>query len=346
MNQRHSRPGGFGPPVASVGITAAGTFLPEQTLSSDEMQRRVASAHGLDVPPGALEHRTGIAQRHIARDDEYASTLAVKAARQALAAAGLGTDDFDLLIFASASRDVAEPATAHIVQAELGSQAHALDVTNACNSFINGIDIARALILAGRGRRALVVTGETPTRSIRWQPVSVGQLRRGFAGYTFGDAGAAVIVEPVASGGILDVDTETRSEQWDVGGVFGGGSRYPRDLEKTYFEGDGHALLEVFEKIGASILDRVQDRTGMAVQDYAKVLVHQVTLPYLKRFTELTGVPEASLEITVTGLGNVASATLGVQLARIFAGLSSGDRVLLVGLGGGVSVMTMAWEKS
>ena len=84
----------------------------------------------------------------------------------------------------------------------------------------------------------------------------------------------------------------------------------------------------------------------MAVPDFAKVLVHQVTLPYLERFVELTGVPRASLEVTVTELGNMASATLGVQLTRVFAGLRPGDRVLLVGLGGGVSVMTMVWEKS
>jgi 3-oxoacyl-[acyl-carrier-protein] synthase III len=333
-------------PVASVGITAAGAFLPAHILSSDEVQCRVAKAHDLAIPPGTLEQLTGIGQRRIAGDDEYASTLAIGAARRAMATAGLSADDVDLLIFASASRDVAEPATAHIVQAELGSRAHALDVTNACNSFINGIDIARALLLAGRGRRALVVTGETPTKAIRWQPADIEQLRRGFAGYTFGDAGAAVIVEPVASGGILDIDTETYSEHWNLGGVFGGGSRHPRDLEKTYFEGDGQALRGVFEKIGTGILDRIRDRTGLAVQDYVKVLVHQVTLPYLERFAAVTGVPEASLEITVAELGNVASATLGVQLARVFAGLDPGDRVLLIGLGGGVSVMTMVWEKS
>jgi len=332
--------------TSQIGITAAAEFLPEHVLSSDEVQERVASESGMDLPQGLFQHLTGISHRRMARDDEYASTLAIGAARRALAAAELDPYDIDLLIFASASRDVAEPATAHIVQAELGSQAHAIDVTNACNSFINGIDIARALLLTGRARRALVVTGETPTRVIRWQPRSVGELRRGIAGYTFGDAGAAVIVEPVSCGGIIDIDTETRSEHWDVGGIFGGGSRHPRDLEYTYFEGDGHALRGVFEKIGTHIIDRVGARTGMAVTDYAKVLVHQVTVPYLDRFAELTGAPKASLEVTVTELGNVASATLGIQLARVFDTLATGDRVLFVGLGGGVSVMTMVWEKS
>jgi acyl-CoA:acyl-CoA alkyltransferase len=329
-----------------VGITSAAAFLPEQVLTSAQVQERIIIAGSQPFQPGTLEHLTGIERRRVARADEYASTLAIGAARLVLAAAGLRPCDFDLLLFASASRDVAEPATAHIVQAELGSAAHAIDVTNACNSFINGIDLARAMLIAGRATRALVVTGETPTRVIRWQPSSVEQLRRGIAGYTFGDAGAAVIVEPVTAGGIIDIDTETRSEHWDVGGIFGGGSRHPRDTEYTYFDGDGRALRGVFEKIGAGIIDRACDRTGTALADFAKVLVHQVTVPYLNRFVELTGVPPASLEVTVGELGNVASATLGVQLARVFGSLAAGDRVLFVGLGGGVSLMTMVWEKS
>lgn len=329
-----------------AGITAVGACLPGQVLGSDDIQDRITRACGLRLPPGTLEQLTGIASRRIAAEGEYASTLAVGAAQQALAAAGLRPKDVDLLLFASATRDVAEPATAHIVQAELGSRAHALDVTNACNSFINGIDIARALLLAGRARRALVVTGETPTRAIRWDPENAAAFKRGFAGYTFGDAGAAVLVELVPTGGIIDIDTETCSEYWDVGGIFGGGSRHPREMEYTYFEGDGQALRGVFEKIGTGVLDRVSERTGMATADYAKVLVHQVTMPYLERFAELAGAPWDRMEVTVPELGNVASATLGVQLARVFGDLRSGDRVLLVGLGGGVSMMTMVWEKS
>lgn len=332
--------------IRRVGVTAVGSCLPEQTITSTALQDRVARASGLAIPDGMFEQMTGIGTRHIAREDEYASTFAVAAARSALASAELDPLDIDLLLFASASRDIVEPATAHIVQAELGAKAHALDVTNACNSFINGIDVARSLVLAGRARRALVVTGETPTRSMRWRVASLDQAETAFAGWTFGDAGAAVVVEPVAAGGILDVDTETQSEHWAIGGVFGGGSRHPRSEEHTYFAGDGRALRGVFEKMGTSILDRVRYRTGLCWGDYARVLVHQVTLGYLERFVEVTGVPRDKLEVTVTDLGNVASATLGIQLARVYADLRPGDRVLLIGLGGGISVMTMVLEKS
>jgi 3-oxoacyl-[acyl-carrier-protein] synthase-3 len=296
-----------------------------------------------------FERVSGIASRRVASAGEFASTLAIVAARAALTKADLDPLEIDLLLFASATRDVAEPATAHIVQAELGSEAHALDVTNACNSFINGIDLAHSVILAGRARRVLVVTGETPTKAMRPKVTGLRQARMSFAGYTFGDAGAAVVVEgkqnPAGMLQIVDVDTETQSRHWPVGGIAGGGSRHPRGDEHTYFHGDGLALRGVFEKIGTGILERVFTRTGLDWPDFTKVLVHQVTLPYLDRFVEVSGVPRSLLDVTVSEFGNVASATLGLQLDRVAAELAVGDRVLLVGLGGGVSVMTMVLER-
>ncbi|WP_030767878.1 3-oxoacyl-ACP synthase III family protein [Streptomyces sp. NRRL F-2664] len=333
-------------PPRSAGLTAVGSFLPQEVLSSEALQEEVARRSGLALPPRLLTQATGIRSRRVAGEGEYASTLAVGAARRALDSLSLSPLDIDLLLFASASRDMVEPATAHIVQAELGSRAHALDVTNACNSFVNGIDLARSMVLAGRARRALVVTGETPSRAVRKDPSGPAELRDGFAGYTFGDAGAAVVVEGVQRGGILDVDTETHSEHWEVGGIPGGGSRHPRGDAHTYFRGDGNELRGVFEKVGTAVVDRTLHRTGMSWDGFAKVLVHQVTVPYLERFAELTGVPAEKLVVTVPELGNVASASIGVQLDRIFPELVPGDRVLFVGLGGGISITTMVWEKS
>ncbi|BEL08779.1 ketoacyl-ACP synthase III [Actinoplanes sichuanensis] len=327
--------------IVRVGITGVGAHLPEREVTTTELQDRIGK-----LPRGLLARLTGIERRRIAADHEYASTLGLHAARNALASAGRRPEDVDLLLFASASRDMVEPATAHILQDALGSRAHALDVTNACNSFVNGIDLARSMILAGRARRALVVTGETPSRVMRPRVSGLAEARRAFAGYTFGDAGAAVVVEPVERGGIIDVDTATHSEHWTVGGIPGGGSRHPRGEEHTYFTGDGHRLRGVFETIGAGILDRVRERTGMEYTEYARILVHQVTMPYLEKFVEVTGVPKDRLDITVTTLGNMASATLGVQLSRIHPELAPGDRVLFIGLGGGVSMMTMVWERS
>ncbi|UYQ65693.1 3-oxoacyl-ACP synthase III family protein [Streptomyces peucetius] len=333
-------------PRRRVGITGVGSALPDAVLTSRSLQQEAAAHFDRSLPDTLLTQATGIETRRVAAHDEYASTLAVRAGRRALAEASLDPHDIDLLLFASASRDMVEPATAHIVQAGLGSRAHALDVTNACNSFVNGIDVARSTILAGRARRALVVTGETPTRAIRRAPGGFAEFRAGFAGYTFGDAGAAVVLEEVGRGGILDVDTETHSEHWEVGGIPGGGSRHPRGDEHTYFRGDGRELRGVFEKVGASVVERTLHRAGLDWDGFAKVLVHQVTVPYLERFAELTGAPADKLVVTVPELGNIASASIGVQLERVYGELAAGERVLFVGLGGGISIMTMVWEKS
>ncbi|MGW7201157.1 3-oxoacyl-ACP synthase III family protein [Streptomyces chryseus] len=329
-----------------VGITAVGASLPDQVMTSEHLRQHISASRRMSLPAGIFERVTGIVSRRVAGEGEYASTLAAAAARAALHRARLDPSDVDLLVFASATRDMIEPATAHIVQVELGSQAHALDVTNACNSFVNGIDVAQTMLLAGRARRALVVTGETPSRAVRRDPADLAEFRDGFAGYTFGDAGAAVVLETVDRGGILDVDSETHSEHWAVGGIFGGGSRHPRGDEHTYFHGDGSELRSVFEKVGTSVLDRMRHRTGLEWADFRHVLVHQVTVPYLERFVEITGVPADRLVVTVPEIGNVASATLGVQLDRVYDSLAPGDRLLFVGLGGGVSIMTMVWEKA
>lgn len=332
------------PTPEAVGIIGAGHALPPTVLTTADLQRRVEEASGFRMPEGILEKVTGIRERRVVTDGELPSTLAAEAGKAALARAEREPEEVDLLLFASASRDFIEPATSHVTQHLLGTGGMCLDVTNACNSFVNGIDLARAMILTGRARTALVVTGETPSLSMRPRVASMRDAVTHFAGYTFGDAGAAVVLEGVERGGILHTENETHSEHWAVGGIFGGGSKHPRDPDKTYFTGAGTELRVVFEKIGPAIVESTLRRLELTMADMSRVLVHQVTWPYVERFCEVTGAPLDRLDVTVRDHGNIASATLGLQLSRAWESLVPGERVLMVGLGGGVSVQTMVWE--
>lgn len=329
-----------------MGITfrSAAEALPSAAVTSEEVTARIAEASGLALPRGIVRRLTGIRTRRIAGDDEYASTLAMRAGALACERAGVAPSEIDLLLFASATRDCIEPATAHIVADLLGVRGQLFDVTNACNSFVNGIETARALLTSGGYRRALVVTGETPTRSIRWEVDSMAQLVDHFPGYTFGDAGAAVVLEACDGPGIGRTHAHSVSRHWEVGGIFGGGSRHPFDMDALYFRGAGTELKEAFEAEGPGVIHRALSEHGMTVADCDKVFVHQVTEPYTRRFCEVVGVAEEQLVWTVTELGNVASATMGIQLARAWDSLRSGDRCLFVGLGGGISIATMVWE--
>jgi 3-oxoacyl-[acyl-carrier-protein] synthase-3 len=102
----------------------------------------------------------------------------------------------------------------------------------------------------------------------------------------------------------------------------------------------------VFEKTGLAIVGEALAKSEIEWGDISRVLVHQVTVPYVKRFMEATGAPEDKLVHTIADHGNMASATLGVQLSKTWSDLKPGELVLMVGLGGGVSVMTMLWEVS
>jgi 3-oxoacyl-[acyl-carrier-protein] synthase III len=183
-------------------ISGVAAVLPSGRLSTAEVEQQLDAQRlaGWRVPVGMIERLTGVRYRHVAPPGENASDLAAAAAGKLLAGTGTAIADVDLLIFASASQDMMEPATSHMVSARLGARCPVFDVKNACNSVLNGIQVADALIRTGAHRRVLVVTGETPSRAVRWRIGSREQFVESLPGYTLSDGGAALLLEPAARG--------------------------------------------------------------------------------------------------------------------------------------------------
>ena len=328
-------------------ITGAAAHLPERTLTSAEVEALVeARSPGFRPLPTIVRRMTGIESRHVMADHEQASDLAVAAARRVLAERGIGPGRLDLLIFGSASQDLIEPATAHIVAAKLGAACPVFDVKNACNGFLNGLQVADALIRTGQHERALVCTGESPSRAIRWSVRDRAQFADAFAGYTLSDGGAAMLVEAAPDGGIFYRDFTALSTAWDVGTLPAGGSMHPRDPDRTYFSGDGRGLRDVFVALGPDLVVTALEKTGLTWDDFAVVCVHQVTMPYLEALRSTLGIPRDRLVVTLPEHGNVASASLPLQLdtALRTGRCGPGDRVAFVGLAGGVSLGVMFTE--
>jgi len=323
------------------------SYLPDEVVTSAEVERRIAEAsreHGFVPRPGIVEELTGVRERRYKRRDQDTSDLACAAAIKAMASAGVTIDEIDLLIFASSSQDLIEPATAHIVSAKLGGRAVVFDIKNACNSFMNGMQVADALIRTGQYQRALVCSGECPSEAVRWNVRDVQHMKDSFAGYTFGDAGAAMVLEARSDGaGIRDIEVVAASKYWELCTLPTGGSMHPRDVEKTYFEGDGAALRDAFIEVGPGALIDLFKRTRTTFDDYDVVLFHQVSNQLLDVFQQVTGVPDEKVVRTVDVLGNVASTTLPIQLERaIESGRAKpGDNVLWIGVGAGISTVVM-----
>ncbi|GAA2722299.1 ketoacyl-ACP synthase III [Actinocorallia aurantiaca] len=314
-------------------IAGVAAYLPERTVTSAEVEARIGPYR---PHPTIVERMTGIRSRHVLRDDQQASDLAVEAAAKLLAEAG---EEPDLLIFGSASQDLIEPATAHIVAAKLGLTCPVFDVKNACNSFLNGMQIADALIRTGQYRRVLVCSGETPSRATRWEVRDRTQFVDAFAGYTLSDGGAAMLLE-AAPAGLFEFRFDAVSSAWRIGTLPAGGSMHPRDPEYSYFSGDGRKLKDAFLGKGPELWLDALDRHGLTWEDFAVVLVHQVTLPYLEIMRTVLGIPADRLVVTLPEHGNVASASMPLQLATAVAEgrLAPGDKIAFVGLAGGVSL--------
>ncbi|MGI8336130.1 3-oxoacyl-ACP synthase III family protein [Actinomadura scrupuli] len=322
-------------------ITAVAAYLPEKTLTSAEIEQRVIAESGGYVPPSSIFGRmTGIGRRHEMRDDQQASDLAVAAAAKLLANQGMTAGDLDLLIFASASQDLVEPATSHIVAAKLGATCAVFDVKNACNSFVNAMQVTEAMIGMGQYRRVLICSGENPSRATRWKIKDRAQFVDSFAGYTLSDGGAAMLLEAAESGGIFYRDFSAESTAWNIATVPGGGSMRPHDPDGYYFHGDGRKLKDVFLGVGPGLYLDALAKTGLSWDDFAVVCVHQVTMPYLEMMRGMLGIPPEKLVVTVREHGNVASASLPLQLATALeeGRCGPGDRIALVGLAGGISL--------
>ncbi|WP_265522224.1 3-oxoacyl-ACP synthase III family protein [Oerskovia flava] len=334
-------------------LSAVGVHLPEDVRDVAAAERALAQRSPGAVPRVPMVSRlTGVRQVHVLPADWDASDLAVAAAAKLLAAQGLAPTDVDLLIFASASQDMVEPATCHIVAAKLGVRAPVMDVKNACNSVLNALEVAEALVATGRYATILVACGEAPSRAVRWDVPDRATYVLSAPGYTMSDAGAAVLVRRATAGdqqaeggprGILASAFGAESSHWDVGMLPGGGTAHPRDVDRTYFEIDGSRLREAFLALGPDVILDALARAGMTWDDVALVAVHQVALAYLDDVHDALGLPSGRTIVTVAEHGNVASATLPLQLATALetGRVGPGDVVVLVGLAGGISIGAM-----
>lgn len=331
--------------VALKGVAA---YLPPQQRSSGQVEALIAQASPkLRVPRGIVELMTGIRCRRVAADDVNASDLAAEAGRRVLDKTGVDAADVDLLIYASVSQDLLEPATANIVQEKVGTHCPVFDLKNACNSFLNALQVAEALIQNGTYRTILVTVGELPSRCIKWSLRNREDLRLSFPGYTLGDAGAAALLQPSDNGlGIFYRSFKSASRFWDLGVIPGGGSMHPRGDEWTYIQGDGTRLKDAFFEVGPAILHDALAATGTICADYQRVLVHQVSMPFIRMFLDLSGVPRNKIVVTLPELGNMGAASLPVAfaLAEERGEISRGDRLMWIGLAGGISMGVMLMD--
>ncbi len=321
------------------------TYLPKRLVSNTEIESLVNFRTQL-LPTNGLERLFGIQERRFAAKDEQVSDLATQAAKPIIER--FGRQNIEFLIFASACADLIEPATCNIVQHKLGLQCPAMDVKNACNSFVSGLMTASSLIVAGICDNVLVVTGEKPSDAIRFDFENASQMGPYLAGFTFGDAGAAALVTVSEDdSGFHFQRLMTKGEHWELCTVKGGGSLFPHNAEQNFFEGKMVELKDVLATEARHFFRTCLKEADWQPDEIKHLFTHQVSTSTIHTISEITGVPMSRIEPIFQSYGNTVSASIPLALQqRLQSGLiQKGDKIALLGLAAGVSVSVqlMIW---
>lgn len=323
-------------------IHALAYAAPEKVVPNKELEEQLQKNNPhVHIPANIIDITTGIVSRRFCEEDEYNSTLAARAALSLFKRYSIDPRDIDLLIFASAGQDLIEPATSHIVQDMIRTSCRVFDIKNACNGFMEALIVADSFIKTGLHKNILIVTGEASSKSIKWHLNDRDDLKRSFPGYTLGDMGTAVLVQASHDdSGLIESRCINDSSKWSAGTLPAGGSRHPRGDEYTYFQGNGTELKSAFEKIAPEFFNSFLRKNNLTLQDIAYVCMHQVSELYVNEMASLLGIDTTKIIHTAKDYGNVAAATIPLQLSLLDEKkmLQKGDRLLLVGLAGGVSV--------
>ncbi len=308
-------------------IVGCGSYLPSQVITNAELARR------LDTSDDWIRQRTGICQRHIAKEGELTSHLALYAAERALADAGMAAADLDLIVLGTTTPDETFPATATRVQAALGMQRGiAFDVQAVCSGFVYSLAVADNFIRVGQAKSALVIGAETFSRILDWNDRGTCVL--------FGDGAGAVVLraEPGkgdgSDRGILSTHLYSDGRFHDMLYVDGGPSA-TKTVGQVRMEGR-----EVFRHAVTKLAQAVDDAiaaNGVTGSDIDWLVPHQANKRIIDSMGAKLGLPAEKVVVTIDRHANTSAASIPLALAEAKADgrIKPGHLVLMEAMGGG-----------
>ena len=304
-----------------------GAYLPDRILTNTELAARV------DTSDDWIVARTGIRQRHIAAEGQHTSDLAIRASERALAAAGVAPDEVDLVVLATATPDQTFPATATVVQAELGIiNGVAFDVQAVCSGFIYALAVADNFIRVGQAGTALVIGAETFSRILDWSDRSTCVL--------FGDGAGALVLRGCESPGtnqdrgILSTHLHSDGRHRELLYVDGGPSS-TQTVGSLRMEGKEvfrHAVVNL-----AAVVNEALVANGLEPDDIDWLVPHQANQRILDSTAKKLGMPPDRVVTTVAKHANTSAASVPLALAEAVGDgrIKRGQLLLLEAMGGG-----------
>jgi len=323
-------------------IKGLGVYLPKNVYTSEEIED-LAGFKKFGIRNGMIKLFTGVEERRYADKNEQPSDIASKASLEAIKDAGIHPNDIDVIIFCAITTDFIEPAIANIIQYKIKAKnAHCLDVKNACNAFMNGIDIADSLIKSSKAKCVLVASGEVPSRLLKFNCESRKEIEKRNTSYSAGDGGGAFIIcaGDDEERGIKKTAFKSFGELWNNNVNWGGGVMYPHEPDKFYFVGDTKELLIKSFKVVPKFFKNTINEIGWKKSDISFTVGAQVAKYIITEMSKKIGIPLNKTISVLSKYGNTGAAGIPIAVHKAVKqeSIKIGDKVVLFGAGNGLSV--------
>lgn len=326
----------------NAGILGTGYYLPEKILTNFDLEKIVETSDEWIV------ERTGIKERRIAEDNVPMSDLAMKAAENALADAGVAAEELDLIIVATLTSDRIIPSTACMLQNRLGAtHAAAFDLSAACSGFAYAASVAAQFIETGAYKKALVIGAETLSKYINWEDRNTCVL--------FGDgAGAAVLGQVEEGYGILSFDLGSDGSGGDAIQIPSSGSLMPVSKESidqrlNLIHMNGRDVFKFAVKAMGRTVKNSLAKIDMSQEKIDWLVPHQANIRIIESAAKRLAMPMDKVIVNIHKYGNMSAACIPIALAEAAAEkrFKKGDIIALSGFGAGLTWASciIRWSK-
>ncbi len=309
-------------------ITGVGGFVPEYVLNNEELSRMV------DTSDEWIMQRIGIKERRILKEKGKATSyMGAKAVKELLEKTHTDPLDIQLLICATVTGDYHFPSTSNLISEKAGlSNAFSFDVNAACSGFIFALETGRRYIESGAYKKVIVVGADMMSSITDYSDRTTCPL--------FGDAGAAVLLEPSSDSGIIDSILGVDGTGFKHLHMMAGGSQNPPshetvDARQHYIFQEGQAVFKVAVSKMSDVSAEIMERNKLGHEDIKYLVPHQANLRIIDAVARRMQISPSQVMINIQKFGNTTAATIPLCLWDYEKELKKGDNLILTSFGAG-----------
>ncbi|MAP71372.1 MAG: 3-oxoacyl-ACP synthase [Candidatus Marinimicrobia bacterium] len=311
-------------------ITTTAQYLPERTLSNQELEKMV------DTTNEWILSRTGIENRHLVKEGEATSDMGTQIAKRLLEKSGKSPEEIDLILVATSTPDFPVVSTAALIQDKIGAiNAWGYDIVAACTGFVYAMETGSKLVESGQYKCVIVIGSDTMSSIIDYTDRNTCVI--------FGDGGGGVILEPTENeNGILDAILHTDGSGHKYLTVPAGGSLNPAsqktiDNKMHYVYQDGKTVFKFAVKNMADVSKQILDKNKLIGSDIKLFIPHQANKRIIDAAAKRCGIKDEQVLVNINKYGNTTAGTIPIALNEAVESgrLVEGDLLLLAAFGGG-----------